>query len=171
MNFRQAVRLRIYGISVFLFIVAAAHHSAFAWTWVYKVNVNPGDPTCVEADSGIDSYKPGVFSGNIAYATCYALSPGCAAGVNLPYGWAAVRVDLWKWNGSAWGICNRSNWTYGATGSDQWGLTGPSVIFPYSGSQGCGQGWYGTMARACVWDGSKWHCGSAWSGYEFVQFP
>jgi hypothetical protein len=168
MNFRRALKLRVYGISVFLFVVAAAYHSALAWTWVYKGVLYDGPGLCVQADSGIDHQRQGQFSGNLAYATTYARSQGCGAGLYLPYGWAAVRLDVYKWTGSDWALCRGTNWKCGATGTDQWGPWGPSEVIDYGGSSSCGPGWYGTLAYAYVWDGSAWRGGGLWSGHEFV---
>ena len=168
MNFRRVVNLRIYGISVFLFMVAAADHSALAWTWNYRGVLYTSPNLCVQADSGIDHQRPDTLSGNIAYANCYALSGGCGAGLNLPYGWAAVRLDVYKWNGTDWAVCRGTNWKLGATGTNQWGPWGPGDLLTYGGSSSCGPGWYGTMAIAYVWDGSAWRGGGLWSGAEFV---
>jgi hypothetical protein len=168
MNLRHAVKLRICGISVFLFMVAAAPHSALAWTWAYRGVLYNGPGLCVEADSGIDHQQPHVFSGNLAYASCYALGQGCGAGLSLPYGWAAVRLDVYKWTGSAWALCRGTNWKYGATGTNEFGPWGPGDVFVYGGSSSCGPGYYGTLAFAYVWDGSAWRGGGLWSGFEFV---
>ena len=167
MNFRRDLKLTMYRISAFLFAITAAH-SALAWTWANRVQVYNGPGLCVQSDAGIDHRRPDALSGNLAYDGTYALSQGCGAGLNLPDGWAATRLDVYKWTGSAWAICRGSNWQYGATGVNQWGPWGPAQVFDYGGSASCGPGYYGTMAYAYAWDGSAWRGGGLWSGYEFA---
>ena len=144
---------------------------AFAWTWVYKVTVYNGPGLCVQGDLGIDHRVPNAFSGNLAYDGTYARGQGCSgAGLTLPAGFAAARLDVFKWTGSTWAFCRGTNWQYGATGNDQWGPTGPGQVFDYGGSPSCGPGYYGTLAYAYVWDSaaSAWRGGGVWSGYELV---
>jgi hypothetical protein len=170
MNFRRVLKLHMCGISVFLFVVAAPYHSALGWTFVSKVTLYDGPGLCVQGESGIDHLRPDAFSGNLAYAGTYALSQGCGAGLTLPDGWAAVRLDVYRWTGSDWALCRGTNWRYGGTGIDpHFGYpVGPGEVFDYGGFSSCGQGYYGTLAFAFVWDGSAWRGGGLWSGYEFV---
>jgi hypothetical protein len=141
-------------------------HSASAWTWTQYVTVFTGPGLCVQGKAGIDHFQSGVFSGNLAYSGTYARDQGCGNGLNGQ--WAATRLDVWKWTGSAWAICNGTNWKFDYTGSDQFGPLGPGWVFSYGGSASCGSGYYGTFASAYVWDGSAWRGGMVWSGYEFV---
>jgi hypothetical protein len=167
MNFRRDLKAAIYMVSV-VFFVAVTAHSALAWTWAHRVRVYDGPGLCVQGDAGIDHRQPNVFSGNLAYDGTYALSQGCGAGLNLPYGRAAARLDVYKWTGSDWAFCRGTNWQYGATGVNEWGPWGPAQILDYGGSSSCGAGFYGTQAYAYVWDGSAWRGGAVWSGFEFV---
>jgi hypothetical protein len=170
-NFRRARKLPIYMISVFLFAAVTAH-SASAWTWKYRNQVYDGPGLCVLGDAGIDHLVPNSFSGNLAYAETYAVSQGCGPiGLSLPYPDAAARLDVWKWTGSTWAVCNGTEWLFGATGnssSEVGGPWGPQQIFNYGGPI-CGSGWYGTLAWAYVRDANGvWRGGGTWSGYEFV---
>jgi hypothetical protein len=162
-------------LSVALFFAVVTASSAFAWTWNNRAVVFNGNGLCVQSTAGIDTWKQGVFSGNIAYADTYALRQGCGAGLTLPDGWAAVRLDLFKWNGSEWLLCRGTNFKYGATGVNQWGPWGPQEVFAYGfgGGNGpppaCGTGWYGTVAYSWAWDGSQWRGGGVYSGPEFAR--
>lgn len=167
-------RIRALSTLFALLFAVVTTSSAFAWTWNNNVTVFSGPGLCVRSTAGIDTWKSGVFSGNIAYADTYALSQGCGAGLTLPDGWAAVRLDLFKWTGSEWLLCRGTNFTFGATGVNQWGPWGPSQVFSYgSGGSGpppvCGTGWYGTVAYAFVWDGSAWRGGGVYSGPELAN--
>ncbi|QOJ22597.1 MAG: hypothetical protein HRU78_02180 [Gammaproteobacteria bacterium] len=171
-HFRFTILL--YGIVAF-FAAAAIPKSALAWTWNYKGIAYNGPSLCVKGDAGIDHIRPGLFSGNLAYATTYAFGNACSTGLNLPNGWAASRLDVYKYAGSTWVVCRRTDWQYGGTSSGKWigdiftGPTGPSSLIDYGGSYSCGTGWYATMAYAYVWDGSQWRGGGVWSGAEWVQ--
>jgi hypothetical protein len=154
--------------SVLTFAVGI-HQIAYAWTWAHWVTVYNGTGLCVQGEAGIDHVKPGTFSGNLAYSGTYARAQGCGAGLNLPDGWAATRLDVFKWTGSAWAFCRGTNWKFGATGVNQWGPWGPEEVFNYGGVGSCGRGWYGTTASVYVWDGGAWRGGGVWSGNEFVQ--
>lgn len=170
MNFRRALKLASYTISA-LFFLALNASTATAWTWTRKVTVYDGPGLCVKGDAGIDHFQQGSFSGNLAYDGTIALSQGCGAGLILPNGWAAARLDVYKWTGSNWAFCRGTNWQYGPTGisgGDVGGPFGPSQILDYGGSSSCGSGYYGTLAFAFAWDGSAWRGGSVWSGNEFV---
>jgi hypothetical protein len=158
----------LYGIFAVLFTAMTAR-SASAWTWSPFVTVYNGPGLCVQSQAGIDHRMPGVFSGNLAYAYTHALSEGCGVGLNKPDGSAAVRLEVYKWTGSSWAICQGTDWKYGATGTTQFGPWGPEEGFDYGGVASCGPGYYGTLAYSYIWDGSGWRGGSAWSGYEFVQ--
>ena len=167
MSFRRTLKIASYWVYAFAFVAVTAH-SVSAWTWATRVTVFNGSGRCVQATSGIDHRRPDAFSGNLAYADTYALSQGCGAGLNLPDGGQPSELDVYKWNGSSWALCRGTNWTFGATGTNQWGPWGPEQVFDYGGSSSCGPGWYGTQAAAFVWDGSAWRGGGLWSGHEFV---
>ncbi|WP_147450932.1 hypothetical protein [Streptomyces hoynatensis] len=145
---------------------------AQAWTWSPRTTVYNGATLCVQGEAGIDHVIPGVFSGNLAYADAYALAGGCGSGLTLPDGYAAVRLEVQKWDGSGWFVCRSTDWTYGPTGvsgGDVGGPYGPSQILDYGGASSCGAGYYGTMAYAYVLENGSWHGGGVWSGYELVQ--
>jgi hypothetical protein len=158
----------LYGIFAIL-CTAVTAQSASAWTWSPFVTVYNGPGLCVQSQAGIDHSISGLFSGNLAYAYTHALSEGCGVGLNKPDGFAAVRLDVYKWTGSSWTICRGTDWRYSATGTGSFGPWGPGEVFDYGGASSCGPGYYGTLAYSYVWDGSGWRGGSAWSGYEFVQ--
>lgn len=167
-NVRRSLRMVTIGISACV-LVAVTVQSAAAWTWATRVTLYDAAGLCVQGDAGIDHFNPDVyFSGNLAYDGVYALGAGCVTGLNLPNGWAAVRLDVFRWNGSAWAVCRSTGWKYGATGSSQWGPWGPGEAYNYGGSAACGAGYYGTQSTALIWDGSAWRGGSLWSGYEYV---
>ena len=170
-RFIQAMVLPLSGVFLSLF-AAAMPQSAFAWTWAQKVTVYNGPGLCVQGDAGIDHIKPNSFSGNLAYGTTYAFTEGCGTTLALPDGRAAVKLGVYKWNGSAWALCKETDWKFGATGIGGSGdiryPSGPSLIFDYGGASSCGQGYYGTQVSSYVWDGLVWRGGSVWSGYEFV---
>jgi len=77
--------------------------------------------------------------------------------------------SVYKWTGSTWVICRSTDWTYGTTGTSQWGPTGPGQVFDYGGASSCGPGFYGTMGYPYVSDGSTWRGGGIWSGAESVS--
>ncbi|WP_159001448.1 hypothetical protein [Streptomyces sp. SBT349] len=167
---RRAVRIALSGLAALLFTFVWAQ-PAHAWTWANGVTVYNGAGLCVRGNAGIDHFIPGSFSGNLAYADTFALSAGCGAGLTLPDGWAAVRLEVQKWNGSAWTVCRSTDWEYGPTGvsgGEFGGPWGPSQILDYGGSSSCGAGWYGTMAYAYAHDGTAWRGGGVWSGQEHV---
>jgi hypothetical protein len=171
MSNRYAVHLSV-GASLAFFIMILTTAGASSWTWNHHATVYNAGGLCVQGDAGIDHWQPNVFSGNLAYDGTYALSQGCGAGLTLPAGWAAARLDVYKWTGSQWAVCTGTNWLFGPTGisgGDTGGPFGPSQVFNYGGPSSCGSGWYGTLASAYVWDGSSWRGGSVWSGYELVQ--
>jgi|SRR5271165_1307822 len=170
MSDRQALKLAVCASLALSFLMIAAP-GASGWTWNHHSTVYNGPGLCVQGDAGIDHWQPNVFSGNLAYDETYALSQGCGAGLTLPAGWAAARLDVYKWTGTQWAVCSGTNWQFGPTGisgGDVGGPFGPSQIFNYGGSSSCGSGWYGTLASAYVWDGSAWRGNGVWSGAEFV---
>ena len=149
-------------------VVMTAAAPAQAWTWNQNVTVYNASGLCVQGQAGIDHVTPGGFSGNLAYAGTYAHSGGCGAGLANQY--AAVRLDVYRWNGSAWVVCRSTAWTYGYTGVNQWGPTGPEQVYNYGGPASCGAGWYGTLAASYVLDsGGTWRGGTVWSGQEYVS--
>jgi hypothetical protein len=163
---RRILVLALCGSVAPLLAVATAA-PAQAWTWNQSATVYDAGNLCVQGDAGIDHVRPGVFSGNLAYADTYARTAGCGAG--LAGMAAAVRLDVYKLTGSTWSICRSTDWTYGTTGMDQWGATGPEQVFDYGGVSSCGPGQYGTMAWSYVSDGATWRGGSVWSGAESVS--
>lgn len=170
MGDRQALKLAACAAFAWSFLLLAASQ-AYAWTWNSHATVYNTAGLCVQGDAGIDHFQPNVFSGNLAYDETYALSQGCGAGLTLPNGWAAARLDVYKWTGTQWAVCSGTNWLYGPTGisgGDVGGPVGPAQVFPWGGSSVCGSGYYGTLAFAYVWDGAAWRGGGVWSGYEFV---
>jgi hypothetical protein len=171
MKLRQVLKRGArYAIFPLLFLTLSAP-GAFAWTWANRSTVYNGPGLCVQGDAGIDHLVPNLFSGNLAYDGTYALSQGCGTGLTLPNGWAATRLDVYKWTGTEWAICRGTNWQFGPTGisnGDIFFLTGPSQILNYGGSAACGSGSYGTQAFSYAWDGSAWRGGGVWSGFESV---
>ncbi len=156
---------------------------AGAWTWAKNVTVYHGANLCVRGDAGIDHRRPGVFSGNLAYGNVYALDGSCGRGLTKPDGWAGVRLEVLKWNGSSWTRCRQTDWKYGPTGvsgGDLGGPYGPALVFDYGGASSCGAGVYGTRAYVRVkervhypghWNRPRtvWREGQVWSGSEYVQ--
>jgi hypothetical protein len=138
---------------------------ASAWTWTYGTTVYNNGNLCVQGDAGID-HKGATFSGNLAYAHTFAKGSGCSAGLSNMY--AASRLDVLKWNGSAWYICRQTGWTYSYTGVNQWGPYGPETVYDYGGVASCGVGWYATRAYALVWDGAVYRGGTVWA-QEYVS--
>lgn len=165
-KYRRAVTLALVGVLAPLFAMGTAS-PAHAWTWNQGVTVYDAAGLCVRGDAGIDHFRPGSFSGNLAYANAYGLTAGCGTG--LVGREAAVRLELWHLNGSTWSVCRSTDWQFGTTGTSQWGPTGPEQILDYGGSAACGPGHYGTWAIAYVRDsGGEWRGGSVWSGSELV---
>lgn len=168
--YRRAAKPILYG-TCGLALVASLASPAHAWTWARNVTVYNGAGLCVQGSAGIDHRRPGTLSGNLAYADAYALTQGCGTGLAKEARYAAVRLDVHKWNGSAWTVCRRTEWKYGATGQrggEFPGPFGPSQVFDYGGSASCGAGYYGTMAYPYIWDGSAWRGRGVWSGHEHV---
>ncbi|WP_328913263.1 MULTISPECIES: hypothetical protein [unclassified Streptomyces] len=157
---------------VALLFALTMNQSAYAWTWGSNVTVYSVSGLCVQGSAGIDHAQPNVFSGNLAYANTYALGTGCVGGLTKSGNAAAVRLDVERWNGSAWVVCRSTDWLYGPTGvsgGDTGGPYGPSQVYNYGGAASCGAGYYGTLAYAYVTDGTAWRGGSVWSGYEYVS--
>jgi hypothetical protein len=148
-------------------VAVTAAAPAQAWTWKQDATVYNANGLCVQGEAGIDHVRPGTFSGNLAYAGVYARGAGCGAGLANRY--AAVRLEVHRWNGSAWVLCRSTAWSYGYTGVNQWGPTGPEQVFNYGGAASCGAGWYGTLATSYVLDSAgTWRGGTVWSGPEHV---
>jgi hypothetical protein len=164
-HFSRTIKLPLYAAITFMF--ATMPQPASAWTWARGGTVYNGSDLCIKSDAGIDHRQLNTLSGNLAYSTTYALSPGCGVGLNNRY--AASKVEVYKWNGTSWGLCRSSDWKYGYTGTNQWGSFGPGQILDYGGTASCGVGYYGTFAYSYVWSGSSWLGGRLWSGYEYVQ--
>lgn len=165
---RLALKATLCAVIAFLFALTL-NQPAYAWTWANGVTVYNGSTMCVKGNAGIDHVRPGAFSGNLAYADTYALRAGCGTGLTVSR--AAVRLDVFKWNGSSWFVCRSTDWKYGPTGisgGDTGGPYGPSQVFDYGGSAACGAGFYGTRAYAYVLDGTVWRGGAVWSGAENV---
>jgi hypothetical protein len=165
-------KIVLYGVWAILCMAMTAQ-TASAYTFsgfatVYDNNV-PITGICVQGQAGIDHFVPGFFSGNLAYADTRALSPSCGGGLTKPNGSAAVRLDVEVWTGTAWAICRSTDWTYGATGVNQWGPWGPSISLDYGGASSCGPGYYRTRAYSYIWHISIWRGGSVVSGYEYVE--
>lgn len=161
---RRAATMALSAIAAVVFIFSTAT-PAQAWTFSAWTTVYNGDALCVQGIAGIDHVVPGTTSTNTAFAGTHALSAGCGAGLT---NWlAAVRLDVYRWDGASWLVCRGTDWTYATTTSAQGVPTGPSLAFDYGGSV-CGTGYYGTMAYSFVWDGVAWRGGPVWSGSEFV---
>jgi hypothetical protein len=166
-------KLLFNGLLALLFtLLAALPAHAASGSGVVVVYNGPG--LCVQGDATIDYLGSAVFSGNQASAYTYARSEGCGASLDKPDGEAAVRLDVYKWNGSDWYVCQSTDWTFGSTGTSRAGdiliTFGPSQIFDYGGSSRCGPGYYGTIGYSYVWDwnGTVWRGGSVWSGHQYV---
>jgi hypothetical protein len=164
-KFRMIAKAALCGILVPLLAVAIAS-PGYAWTWNQASTVYNGPEFCVQGDAGIDHFRPDAFSGNLAYANTFARSAGCGAGLGNQA--ARVRLDVHKWTGLTWVLCRSTDWTFGTTGVNQWGPTGPGQVYDYGGSASCGPGYYGTMAYSEISDGSTWRGGHIWSGAEMV---
>lgn len=163
-------KIVLYCISALL-CTAITVQVASAWTFSPRVVLyTSGFGFCVKGEAGIDSAKPGVFSGNLAYSATFALLGDCGTVLTLPDGSAASRLDVHKWTGSEWVVCRSTDWIYGRTFRDEFGNPmGPGWVYNYGGASSCGAGYYSTTAYAYVWDGAAWRGGSVWSGYEYVQ--
>jgi hypothetical protein len=165
MNIRRALKPTL---CVTAFLLAGVV-TASAWTWCRWCTVFTGPGLCVQADAGIDHWRPNVFSGNIAYSTAYARDQGCVNG--LSGRWATTRLDVYRAAPGAEGVlCRGTEWKSDYTGIDGFGTPiGPAEVFDYGGPASCGPGWYGVFGGAFVWDGSNWQGGWAWSGWEWVE--
>jgi hypothetical protein len=162
MHVPRAVKLTLCASA--LLSAAVISYSALAWTWNRWVPVFRGPGLCVQGEAGIDHWRPGSFSGNLAYSGAFARDQACING--LTGRWAATRVDVYKDQA----ICRGTEWKYDYTGLDSFGSPiGPSIVFNYGGPASCGRGWYGTYGAAFVWDGSAWKGGWVWSGWEWVE--
>ncbi|SCL28594.1 hypothetical protein GA0074692_2569 [Micromonospora pallida] len=163
-----------------MLLVATTAQPASAWTWSSVTNVYYpiGSSYCVRAQAGIDHFVPGSFSGNLAYSNAYLLRvrvdiiTGWRSCELAATGWGRARLDVQKWNGTAWTFCRGSGWAYGSFGwssGELGGPYGPSQILDYGGSASCGQGYYRTIAFAeYEVSPSTWVGGSVPSPYEWV---
>ncbi|MFE2601492.1 hypothetical protein ACFXCZ_34295 [Streptomyces sp. NPDC059396] len=155
-----------------LVLTVALPQSAQAYSFTGIVKVRQTGSYCVGDQAGIDHITPGTFSGNLAYANAYAYKGDCVTPAVME---ARSRLELRFWNEAqgAWITCRSTDWTYGTTGSNMWGPTGPSTLLAYGGPV-CGVGWYATRAYAEVWNpyvigGGFWTGGSTTSPYEWVD--
>lgn len=161
---RRAATVALSGVAALVFTLTTAS-PAQAWTFSAWTTVYNGDDLCVQGLAGIDHLIPGTPSSNLAFAGTHALTEGCGTGQANRY--AAVRLDVYRWDGAAWTVCRSTNWTYATTTAELGVPVGPTQTFDYGGAV-CGSGYYGTMAYSFVLDGTVWRGGTVWSGYEFV---
>lgn len=176
---RMLLRSALSAVAAALLLVTMTPQSASARSFspVTTVYAPIGGYYCVRAEAGIDHYVPGTFSGNYAYANAYLLwvrvdlSGRRSCELEMT-GWGRTRLDVQKWNGSAWTFCRGSDWAYGNfgwSGGEMGGPTGPSKSLNYGGSAACGEGYYRTMATAeYEVSPSTWVGGSVASPYEWV---
>lgn len=85
----------------------------------------------------------------------------CGRDFARPPGYLAAAFDLYKWNGSAWALCQQTPWNYNTSQTHQW------YVWTRYGSPPCGNGYYGTSALSYVWN-NQWFGGSVWSGYHYL---
>ncbi|RMB81383.1 hypothetical protein CTZ28_34710 [Streptomyces shenzhenensis] len=157
-----------------LVLTVVLPQSAQAWSFTGIVKVKQAATYCVGDQAGIDHLTPGLFSGNLAYGDAYAFEADCVTPKVMQ---ARSRLDVRFWSEAqnAWITCRSTGWTYGTTGHDMWGPTGPASLLSYGGPV-CGVGWYATRAYAEVWvpnilivGGGFWSGGSTTSAYEWVE--
>ena len=77
--------------------------------------------------------------------------------VSMPDGNVAVRLKLWKWNGTSSEVCvEYPEWIFNH---------GRSVGFTHVVTFGCGDGQYNLATDGCAWVDGAWHCGTSFSGW------
>lgn len=90
------------------------------------------------------------------------LGTSCSTTHSLGAGYKALRMHLYKWTGSAWGVCASTSYKYNST------TTYKLVQAVYWGSSPrCGNGYYGTSGGSWHYNGA-WYGGSVWSGYHWL---
>jgi hypothetical protein len=115
-----------------------------------------------DCSAGFSGWRRG-NGGGFSRGDSYALTAGCGQAVNKPANNIAVRVQLQKWNGSAWTVCRDSNFLYNTVTT--WGWI---VTWDFGGDHPCGGGYYGTFTGAFEYNGG-WHGGWVWSGYRYCS--
>jgi hypothetical protein len=95
--------------------------------------------------------------GGQSYANTFAYSGDSFA--FRPAGSLALRLQTWRWNGSAWGVCVDSGYIYNSSAT--YGL---GAWYTYGSQTPCGDGYYGTMGYGYQYNGG-WKGGAEWSGY------
>jgi hypothetical protein len=107
----------------------------------------------------------GGFSRSDVYSSYYNFS-------NRPCGWRlsrdpgnlAARVQYLKWNGSAWGVCRDSDWSFNTVLTYGWSLT-----WDFGSQPPCGSGYYGTWSGAYNNSARGWMGGWLFSGYRLLS--
>lgn len=75
-----------------------------------------------------------------------------------PAGQLALRLELWKWNGSEWNLCATSDWDYNETRTNDY-----NILAVIEDGPPCGRGWYGLNTYGYEYNG-EWHGGIIYSG-------
>ncbi|GAT69947.1 hypothetical protein PS9374_05627 [Planomonospora sphaerica] len=164
---RLALKTVLHGGFALLFTTAWAQPAHAAEKIVYQ-----SSSLCVKGEARLFRAVSGGLIGYVGDGYTHALNPGCTTGVTRS---GALKVDVYRWNGSAWTVCRTSGWKYGTTGQSTGqfaGPYGPSATVHYGNAAGngpaCGAGYYGTLSNVYAADAGEWRGGSVWSGYQHV---
>jgi hypothetical protein len=162
--------------ALFTLLLIVVPQPAHAYTQQTRVTVARGSSYCIQATAGIDHQQPGVFSGNQAWGTAYALAGDCVTG-QVTQARVRLRVEHFDESRNAWEwlvVAPAAGWIDGTTGTDAWGPTGPTINVDYS-PKVFGPGWYRTKVEAQTyrWNAAAgrflWFGGTLYSGNEWVD--
>lgn len=137
---------------------AISAHTLLSSGWTYT-----DGSLCVLGSAAAQHPPAGGYSGASveSYNNYHWL--GCSGNRDKPPGHLLVRRQWYKWNGSAWYVCNDSGNVRNATTT--WTISHQRTFTTAI----CGSGWYGTQAYGVVYENvGGWRGGSVWSGAHYL---
>lgn len=144
-------------VALTTFVGAAWAHTQFEQVTPYST-----DPQCVELHATLD-HPPGggeylveVYSFHDPLLIPYT---ECVLAKYKPPGWMILLRRYWKWTGSAWAVCQGTDWV--ANQNSQYRIYNQRIN---GATAPCGAGWYFLSM-----DGHVWHEGAWRGGYVFTR--
>lgn len=123
-----------------------------------------GDADCTEGNATTDHgpTMAGYSWSYLAYTYAWYYVDACAQWWHRPPGNVAVKVNFYRWTGSAWGLCAWTDWIY--NGSQAF-----NAVYGWNfGSPPCGAGYYLTQTGAYNYNGG-WNGGWLNSEYHYYS--
>jgi hypothetical protein len=142
-----------------LVVGAASGHAIYQGGDTYTAS-----DTCVTTNAAIDhgAYGWGYAAVGVESSTTLFWSIPCGWFLDRPPGYLAVKWELYKWNGSAWQLCNYIGWEY--NGSTTSHLSREKELAGYNI---CGYAYYGVFGGGYTYNGG-WKGGWQWASYHYL---